>query len=145
MGVAEYLSQVLPTQPGQSYLLQFSIRAAIPSVSQGGPYGIGVSWGSQSPVIYNMTSDLDTWITEQELVTASSTGTLLKFTQPFGAQPYLDAVSVTAIPEPRMLSLVVLGLGLILRFRSPVVQPACSRGRRNDASVCHRTSVARRL
>src|SRR5947209_8061737 len=59
VGVSEYISQVLPTQPGQSYLLQFSIRATIPGIGQGGPYGIGLSWGSQSPVDYNLISDLD--------------------------------------------------------------------------------------
>ena len=118
VGLSEYISQVLPTQPRQSYLLQFSIRAALPFIGQGGPYGIGVSWDSQAAVVYDMTSDLNSWIMEQEVVTASSAGTLLEFTQPYGAMPYLDAVSVTAIPEPRVLSMLILALGLVVPFRS---------------------------
>jgi hypothetical protein len=118
VGVNGYMSQVLPTQPGQSYLLQFSIRATMPGIIQGGPYGISVSWGSRDPLRYNLTSDFEHWVPVQALLTAASTETLLSFTQPYGAWPYLDAVSVTAIPEPGTLSLLVLGLGLVATSRS---------------------------
>ena len=144
VGVSRYISQALPTQPGQSYFLQFTIRATIPSIGQTGPYGIGVSWDSESPTIYNMTGPLDAWITENQVLTASSATTILEFTQPYGATPYLDAVSVTAIPEPRALFLVAVGLGLVTRFRLRSAQSAGCSGRRvgtpyrshNIASCC---------
>lgn len=104
VGVVQYISQTLTTEPGQSYLLQFSIKSLIPGLGQAGPYGIGVSWGTQSPVVYQMTPSYD-WMSEQLEVTAVNSQTLLSFTQEYGANPFLDAVSVVAISEPSTLPL----------------------------------------
>jgi hypothetical protein len=64
-----------------------------------------------------MTNNLDQWLPEQLTLTATSTQTLLDFTSIYGANPFLDAVSVTAIPEPETLSLAVLGFGLGMGLR----------------------------
>jgi hypothetical protein len=124
VGVSQYISQSLPTAPGQDYLLQFSIKPVTPGIGQAGPYGIGVSWGSQQPVVYQMTTSPG-WTMHQLLVTAESANTVLEFTQPYGAWPYLDAVSVVPVPEPSTLVTFCVGIAiLVTKRRESKILPA---------------------
>jgi hypothetical protein len=113
VGVSQYILQSLNTTPGQIYELQFSILAKVPYISQPGPYGIDVHWGSEDLGIIQLPSDSSSWVTEQFSVTADSTQTVLDFTQPYGANPWLDAVSVEPIPEPTTATLLIVGMALI--------------------------------
>jgi hypothetical protein len=121
-GVSGFMSQVLATAPGQTYLLQFSIREVIPGITQPGPKGISVSWGTASPVVYELTGSPPGWMTMQLMVTANSSQTLLNFKQIYKTWPWLDEVSVSAVPEPSVLALLVFGLVLLARLRSPAVK-----------------------
>jgi hypothetical protein len=115
VGVVQYMSQILNTQPDQTYRLEFSIKSAINGTYQAPPYGIAVSWGEEAPVLFNMPTYSFDWSTEQLTFTATSTQTLLKFTQPYSAFPYLDDVTVVPIPEPCACCLLAVGFLLAVK------------------------------
>jgi hypothetical protein len=101
VGIGGSFSQVLTTQPGQTYLLRFYTASAIPGISQSGPYyGLSVTWDSDAPIHYTFTQESYNWVPENLQVTAKSSQTLLTFARIYGSIPYIDAVSVVPIPEP---------------------------------------------
>jgi hypothetical protein len=100
IGVGGYVSQTLITQPGHAYMLQFYTTTGLPFVGQGGPYGLSVTWDSEAPISYTSTQQSYDWVVEDLQVTAQSSHTLLTFTRIYSSIPYLDDVSVVAIPEP---------------------------------------------
>ena len=117
VGINSYFSQTLATVPGQTYLLQFYTTAAVPGIGQGGPYGLSVTWDSQSAISYTLTQDTYDWIPEDLEVTASSSQTTLEFDRIYGAIPYLDDVSVVPVPESGCASLILTGLGVFALCR----------------------------
>ena len=112
VGFTQHLSQTLSTKPGQEYELKFSIRGYAEGVLQSGPLALGVDWGSQSLGTFSVVNGSQTWITERLLVSASDTQTTLKFISASG-EPWLDGVSVVAIPEPSSLALLIFGLAMV--------------------------------
>lgn len=130
VGVSGYIAQILNTQPNQTYLLQFSVSGSVPYIGQGGPWGIGVEWGSQNLGTIQL-SNVSSWIAEQFTVTATSSQTTLKFTQVYGANPWLDAVSVTPVPEPTTACFLAVGaVALLIRRRTSAISfslSSCSR------------------
>jgi subtilase family serine protease len=100
-----YLSQTLPTVPGQQYLLSFWLDAT----SSGTVQQFVVNWNTNAAsknTIFNQSySNLFNWTNVQLIVTAAGTSTLLQF----GSQndPYyfgLDDVNAWPIPAPSFLS-----------------------------------------
>lgn len=120
-GNADSLTQVLSTVSGQSYAISFLLQgdASVPS-------DFSVSFGGQT--LYSTTGLTSTAPQVLSFVAAAtSPTTMLNFS--FRNDPgyfLLDAVSVTAVPEPASLPLMLLGLGLgsFAAWRRLRAQPA---------------------
>lgn len=102
-GSLAYLSQTLPTSPGQPYLLSFWLEN--PEI--GTPNQFLANWGTNSPgtnAVFSVTdAGAFAWTNVQLLVRASGTNTALQF----GARNDqwffgLDDVTVTPVPVPRL-------------------------------------------
>jgi hypothetical protein len=65
-------------------------------------------------VIFPLVHPSTNWISHQLSVTALDTQTTIKFAQAYGPWPFLDAVSVVAIPEPCSLTLAWFGFSLMV-------------------------------
>lgn len=127
VGINSYFSQTLTTQPGQTYSLQFYTTAAVPGISQSGPYGLSVTWDSQNAISYTLTQSSYDWIPEGLQVTASGTQTTLTFDRIYGSIPYLDDVSVVPVPEPDGVTFFLMGISFLGVWR---IFPALSVARR---------------
>ena len=113
--------QDLPTTAGQEYHLQFALAG---NFNTGSPAVVNVLWGdnnigsaSWNPGGHSV-NDLG-WVWSDFYVTASSSTTLLTFSDPFvgdGSQrvDLLDAISVVPVPEPSLLPLI--GFGVLAMF-----------------------------
>src|SRR5207249_2501522 len=106
IGIGGDFSQTLRTMPGQGYELTFSRRTS-PTIIQEGPVAIRVQWGSQNLGDFAIPNPSG-WITESVVVTATKSDSLLKFSTVYGAIPFMDGVSVIAIPEPSSTALLIL-------------------------------------
>jgi hypothetical protein len=117
--------QTLPTVPGQEYQLEFATSGnfnvssvQVLNALWNGLQVASVSWNPSGHNVNNLG-----WVWTTVDVTASSSSTLLTFSNPYvgdGSQriPNIDAISVVAVPEPS--STVLFGLGgiaLLLRRR----------------------------
>jgi hypothetical protein len=104
-GSLYYLSQNLPTAPGQLYLVSFWVV----NYNGDGPNEFLADWGAAT--LFDQTDlGTDGWLHMQYLVTATATSTTLKFG--FRNDPYyfaLDDVSVTTLRAPVFQSLVTIG------------------------------------
>jgi MYXO-CTERM domain-containing protein len=102
------LSQVLSTQPGTSYLVSFAL--------QGGgdvPSDFSAKWGSQTLYsVQNPSAGPFVPFSFNAVATGASTTLSFSFRDDAGFI-FLDAVSVSAVPEPAGAALSVLGLGLL--------------------------------
>lgn len=112
IGIGGDFSQVLRTEPGQTYELTFS-RRTNPSIVQEGPNAIRVQWGQQDLGTFAI-SQPSFWTTERLIVTADSSDTLLRFSKAYPSIPFMDGVSVVAIPEPSTIALIFVGLAACL-------------------------------
>jgi len=101
-GSLYYLSQTLPTSPGQLYLVSFWMV----NYNGDGPNEFLADWGNT--VLFDQTNlGTDGWLNLRYLVTATTTSTTLKFG--FRNDPYyfaLDDVSVSAVRTPVFQSLL---------------------------------------
>ncbi len=83
------------------------------------------------------------------VVDSTYTGVPLSY-MAFGGQnsgsDFFDNISVSVVPEPSTISLVVLAAatGFVSRFRKRSAQPGTCTGRRGSGPVSYRTSLARR-
>lgn len=111
-GAAETLSQVLSTVVGQSYAVSFSF-----SSDGSSPSSFSAAFGNQG--LYSVTSPaLSAATTYTFTGTATGTSTALVFS--FRNDPgyfMLDAVSVSAVPEPATAALAAAGLLGLLGWR----------------------------
>jgi hypothetical protein len=119
-GNADTLSQVLSTVAGQSYTIRFSLLGdgSVPS-------DFSVSFGGQ--VLYSAAAGLLPTTPQVLSFVAAATGSATALTFGFQNDPgyfLLDAVSVTPVPEPASLPLMLLGLGAVAVWRRRRVQPA---------------------
>jgi hypothetical protein len=113
------LSQNLPTVPGQSYQFQFAMAGnpndssiAVLDVFWGGQTIAVTSW---NPAGHSYNNNLG-WEWFDMNVTASTSSTVLAFDNPnVGSEdiPYLDGISVEAVPEPGCVWLFSFGLAAI--------------------------------
>jgi hypothetical protein len=103
----DWVSQTFASVIGQAYQLTFDLSTyATPST-------MSVAVGSTSQ-LFGAPSDV--WVPQSIHFVADSTQTVVKFESAvgFGNQfPQLDNVSVTAVPEPTPLALMVAGLGIV--------------------------------
>lgn len=106
-------SQQLQTEPGQFYNLQFSYKGAAEGILQPGPIRLGVFWGSENLGVFPIENGSPTWITERLTVRATELQTLLTFTGIYSS-PWIDGISVKAIPEPKPSALLVAGIAMLL-------------------------------
>jgi MYXO-CTERM domain-containing protein len=109
LGADEVLQQVLGTQAGAQYLVSLALAA-----SGDTPSDFAVKWGGQT--LYSV-SNPDTggsFSTLTFLAQATGASTTLSFSFRDDANfMYLDAVSVTAVPEPPGLALMALGVAAL--------------------------------
>jgi hypothetical protein len=104
-GALYYLSQTLPTAPGQLYLVNFWVV----NYNGAGPNEFLADWGGTN-LFDQVDMGTDGWLDMQYLVTATATSTTLQFG--FRNDPYyfaFDDVSVTAVRAPVFQSLVKSG------------------------------------
>ena len=107
--------QDLATTPGTTYEFSFAF-ASNPFASE--TVSMNVAWGGATVANLSATPTHDLsdsgWVVESYLVTATQSSTLLEFTNttPVAdvAGPQIDAVSVSAIPEPSSLVMGLIGL-----------------------------------
>ena len=108
-GSLAYLSQILPTTPGQAYLLSFWLDNGFFS---GGvtPNQFVVNWNTNSPnvnTIFNQTNmaALNTWTNMTFILAATGTNTTLQFGSRNDPAAFgLDDVNVWPIPNPSFRS-----------------------------------------
>jgi hypothetical protein len=115
-GSLYYLSQTLPTAPGQLYLVTFWVV----NYNGVGPNEFLADWGSTT-LFDQVDMGTDGWLDMQYLVPATSTGTLLEFG--FRNDPYyfaFDDVRVTAVRAPILQSLVRTGGSFNLNWTAMV-------------------------
>jgi hypothetical protein len=101
-GSLYYLSQTLPTAPGQLYLVSFWLV----NYNGDGPNQFLDDWGATT-LFNQLNLGTDGWMNPQYLITATATSTTLQFG--FRNDPYyfaFDDVSVTAVRAPVFQSLV---------------------------------------
>jgi choice-of-anchor C domain-containing protein len=107
--------QDLHTEPGQQYVLSFSLSGCMGDFRH-----IAVFWGGEEVASLefdatNNTLENMNWPTKTFYVTAPGSSTRLEFTgrdrEASGA--YLDNVSVCAVPEPSLMLLFGIGLGAV--------------------------------
>jgi Protein of unknown function (DUF642)/PEP-CTERM motif len=109
------LFQSLATTPGVTYDLSFAF-ASNPFASE--TVLMNVAWGGGTVANLSATPSHDLqnlgWVVESFLVTATQATTTLEFTNTTpvadAAGPQIDAVSVSAVPEPSSLALIGLGM-----------------------------------
>jgi hypothetical protein len=119
------LFQTLQTTPGQAYQLQFAMAG---TPNDPATEVLDVLWGGQSivnlswyPAGHSYSSGLG-WEWIDIAVTASTSSTVLSFDNPnLGTNPFLDAVSVKAIPEPSTIWLLSFGLFAIFVRRKSLL------------------------
>ncbi|HVM51495.1 MAG TPA: kelch repeat-containing protein [Candidatus Acidoferrum sp.] len=107
-GSLYYLSQTLPTTPGQLYLVSFWVV----NYNGDGPNEFLAAWGPTT-LFDQVNMGTDGWLNMRYLVTATGTSTLLQFG--FRNDPYyfaFDDVSVTAVRAPSISSISKAG-GLV--------------------------------
>jgi hypothetical protein len=118
------LQQTFPTTPGYIYNIHFAIRlpelvdgAPVSGDSRGGSTSVGLQWNGRSLGAVGV--NLREWRTYTFSAVADSPLTTLGFA-PFSnaAEPFLDGVSVVAVPEPRSGILGLAGALLLQQFRS---------------------------
>jgi hypothetical protein len=97
----ERLSQQLSAEPFIPYRLEFSLRSGVE-----GNRPVTVSWGSQTLGDFS-NPDTSQWRTFRLDVTAETPLTKLSF-YTTGPNWMIDAVSVTAVPEPTTVTLAVV-------------------------------------
>jgi hypothetical protein len=110
------VAQTLQTISGQSYKLSFDYSGRSDS-GTGNNSKADVYWGSQLVASLNETPNSG-WKSFDFTLSATGQSTVLKFvsTAPSTNPSYgsfLDAVSVTAVPEPGSMAMLLAGLGLI--------------------------------
>lgn len=113
-GASSTVSQVLGTVAGQSYAVSFSFKTD----GSGAPNSFSVDFGNSS--LYNVVNATST--TAQTFTfTGSAVGAATALVFNFKNDPgyfFLDAVSVSAVPEPQTFALAAVGLvGLLARRR----------------------------
>jgi hypothetical protein len=113
-GSLYYLSQTLPTTPGQLYLVSFWMV----NYNGDGPNQFLADWGATT--LFNQINlGTDGWTNMQYLVTATGASTTLQFG--FRNDPYyfaFDDVSVTAVRAPAFQSLVKSGSSVNLTWNA---------------------------
>ncbi len=120
--------QTLATVPGQEYQLEFAISGNF-NIASGEV--LNALWGSDTvatatwnPAGHNVNNF--GWVFTTVDVTATSSSTVLTFSDPFvgdGTQRIvnIDAVSVIAVPEPSSAFLIGLG-GIVFLWRRPALK-----------------------
>jgi hypothetical protein len=112
------LFQTLATTPGQAYRVRFALAS---NSSFPGESALGLSWAGNFLGTTTWHSPNTTgnglnfnWIYGEHYVQAASASTLLNF-QVVGStlQPFMDDVSVVAVPEPGVAAISVLGLAML--------------------------------
>ena len=110
--------QTFDTVPGQSYIVTFSLR---PWVAVTTPVNVDVTLGGSTyQALISSGADVK-WYDYSATLTASSLSSMLTFTSRYG-DPFLDAVSVAAVPEPSTfiagtLALLPFGLSMLRKVR----------------------------
>lgn len=129
--VGRTMYQNVPTVPGQMYQISFALRLPdlfeiapgifIPVVgeSSGGSTTISLRL-DQNQIAAIPVTNRDTWNFYSYNFTAADSNTEVYFFNPsVRAWPFIDAVTLTAVPEPQALVVVGLCLGRWLTRRRP--------------------------
>jgi hypothetical protein len=125
----ESVNQSIATTPNVTYEITFALRlpelveyapgAWYPVIgdSRGGPTTISVLWNDRTIGIFPVV-DRDNWSFYSIDAVAEQSSTRVTFFNPSHiSEAFLDDVSVTAVPEPASLSLILVGLGMVAGLR----------------------------
>ena len=130
---SQCIYQTFPTTPGTTYTVAFSTRLAdlggngvpVAGDSSGSSTTIQLQWDGKN-VLGIPVFNRDTWEARSIKVVAQSTFSTITFFNAAGSRawPFIDHVSVTAVPEPSTTLLLVSALGLVFmrvsRSRNPL-------------------------
>ncbi len=108
----QYISQTLPTQAGQDYLLSFWLRWDFGMAGE----LLTVRWEGQSVLVVPGTIQGAPWTQFTLPLHANITGSFLEFGQnAFPGEFHIDTVSVVPVPAPSAAPLLLLGSAVALR------------------------------
>jgi len=114
--VNQTMYQPLSTEPNQQYQLRFSLLSGAGRAGEQSPPGaspVRVTWGGNViGTLWN--GSVSDWVSYEFLVQATSAETRLGF-QSLGTRfQLIDGISVAAVPEPPLLTLVAAGTAALL-------------------------------
>ena len=110
----QYISQTLPTQAGQDYLLSFWLRWDFGMQNE----RVTVRWEGQPVLHVQGTLDAAPWTHFMFPLHSNITGSFLEFGQnAFPGEFHIDDISVTPVPAPSAAPLLLLGSAVALRRR----------------------------
>jgi subtilase family serine protease len=119
VGSLAYLSQTVPTIPGQAYLLSFWLS----NPSGGTPNQFVLNWNTNLSLTNTLLNQTNlgefTWTNEQFVVIATGTNSILQFG--FEDEPgflALDDVSLISIPQPMLAAAALTGDTLTLSWNT---------------------------
>ena len=111
------IAQTFSTVPGTAYVLRFAVMAPADSDASAAGLRVDVASTSESYIVPRTSTWASSrWTPETLHFTATDASTTLTFSGLYSNYywgPVIDAVSVTAVPEPQAATLLLVGLGLV--------------------------------
>lgn len=126
------LSQIIPTEPGVAYDISFALRLAdlfeagpgiwIPVSGGSGTTTITLRWDGR-PLLSVMPISRDNWSFHTYRVIADDDSAMLNFFNPSpNADPFIDGISVTKVPEPNIAHLTWIGVAALFAMRGKLAK-----------------------